>query len=343
MNKILIKVLAIFLTLTMLISFAACNGSDTENGDGNNAGDAQNGDNSESGFHTITFNTKGGSTIRPIKVKHGGFATPPEDPVMDNYVFHRWETDEGRAFFLDQYKVEEDLTLEAIWIKAEDLFELAPMPDSDGIMITKVKRKMELDKIVIPKIINGKTVEGLGDNAFAGTTKDLASVIVFPDTIRYVGKEALSTSIETTIVFNGVVDHIDVASFASAVTLTNINLGKGITVIPSEAFYFCVSLRTVNIPEGVTLIEENAFEGASNILTIVLPSTLETIENSAFIGCESLKTIFFGGTTEQFDDIDIEFGNDILENAKVYYYSEQEPTSAGNFWHYDKNNTPTIW
>ena len=29
--------------------------------------------------------------------------------------------------------------------------------------------------------------------------------------------------------------------------------------------------------------------------------------------------------------------------ATVYYYSEEEPTVEGNYWHYDENGNPAIW
>ena len=333
MNKIFKKLLALCLALTMLLSFAACAGNEQDDDDNTES----------SAYHTITFDTKGGSHIGKMTVKHGSFATAPTAPTLDNYVFCRWETNTGRAFFFDAYKVEEDLKLEAIWIKAEDLFSLAPMPDSDGIMITKIRRQEDFDILYVPKIINGKTVEGIGDNAFKGVIDSHASVIVFPDTIRYVGESAFSSISEVNIVLNGVITHIGQSAFASTMPLQKIKLGSGMTTIPYRAFYYCTSLLTVDIPEGVTLIEENAFEKCVSLLTAVIPSTVTKIENSAFDDCDILKTVFFGGTEEQFDNIDIDLGNEAIDEAEVYFYSEEEPTEEGKFWHYDKNNLPEIW
>jgi hypothetical protein len=321
----------------MLVPLAACGGSEENTDDGQNS----------SGYHTITFNTKGGSHIGKMSVKHGTFAAAPADPTMDNYVFCRWEytnkKGEKRAFFFDVYKVEEDMELEAIWIKAEDLFALAPMPDSDGIMITKIKRQEDFDVLYVPGIINGKTVEGIGDNAFRGIIETHADAIVFPDSIRYVGASAFSAISEVEIFLTGTITHIDQASFASSLTLRSIKLGKGITVIPYNSFNTCISIKTLDIPEGVETIEENAFEKCTSLLTVVLPSTLTRIENAAFNDCDSLKSVFFGGTQEQFDNIDIDLGSEILDEADLYLYSEEQPTEEGKFWHYDKNGLPEIW
>ena len=335
MRKILLRALAALLLLTMLVPFASCGGN--ADADGNDD------DHNSSTYHTITFNTKGGSTIKPITVKHGSFATPPSDPVMDNYVFHRWETSEGRAFFLDVYKIESDLTLEAIWIKAEDLFTLAPMPDSDGIMITGLKRVLDLDILNIPKIINGKTLEGLGENTFSDFPSDVDTVIVFPDSVRYIGKNALPSSDKITFMLNGTIKYIEEGSFANLYTLTSVKLGEGPTAIPIEAFYSCLSLKTIDIPNGVTVIEESAFEKCSSLLTVVIPASVEAIAHSAFNDCDALKTIFYKGTPEQFDAIEIDNENEAIAEAKVYFYSEEQPTEEGDFWHYDKNGNPVIW
>ena len=35
--------------------------------------------------------------------------------------------------------------------------------------------------------------------------------------------------------------------------------------------------------------------------------------------------------------------NSYLINATRYYYSEEAPTTSGNFWHYDENGNPVAW
>ena len=332
MRKILIRVLAFLCVLTLVPIFSACN-SEAQQTQGSEA----------SGYHTITFNTNGGSKIGDITVKHDTFAKEPTPPTLENYVFCRWQTSEGRAFFFDMYTVKENINLEAIWIKAEDLFGLSAMPDSNGIMITEIKRQEDFDVLYVPEIINGKTVEGIGAGALKGTIPSHASTIVFPDTVRYVEEDAFASIPEVNIILNGTLTHIEEGSFFGAALITKISLGKGITTIPYRAFSNCAMLKTANLPEGITAIEENAFDGCERLVTLILPSTLIAIEDSAFEECDSLKTVFFGGTEEEFDLISIAAENEAIENATVYYYSEEQPTSEGNFWHYNKNQIPTIW
>ena len=35
--------------------------------------------------------------------------------------------------------------------------------------------------------------------------------------------------------------------------------------------------------------------------------------------------------------------NNNLTNATRYYYSESQPTSSGNYWHYDENGNVVKW
>lgn len=44
-------------------------------------------------FHTLTFDTMGGSTIAPVKVRHGLTVAKPTDPTKDKYTFIGWYAD----------------------------------------------------------------------------------------------------------------------------------------------------------------------------------------------------------------------------------------------------------
>ena len=44
-------------------------------------------------FHTLTFDTMGGSTIAPVKVRHGLTVAKPTDPTKDKYTFIGWYVD----------------------------------------------------------------------------------------------------------------------------------------------------------------------------------------------------------------------------------------------------------
>jgi hypothetical protein len=47
--------------------------------------------------------------------------------------------------------------------------------------------------------------------------------------------------------------------------------------------------------------------------------------------------VYYIGTSDEWSKIDIATeGNSKLTNATLYYYSAVQPTTAGNYWHYDE-------
>lgn len=65
--------------------------------------------------------------------------------------------------------------------------------------------------------------------------------------------------------------------------------------------------------------------------------------------------IFYYGTPDDFDEMMESIDNDegyefyilwidLTEYIiSVYYYSEAEPVSEGNYWHYDDDGNPAVW
>lgn len=65
--------------------------------------------------------------------------------------------------------------------------------------------------------------------------------------------------------------------------------------------------------------------------------------------------IFYYGTPDDFDEMMESIDNDegyefyilwigLTEYIiPVYYYSEAEPVSEGNYWHYDDDGNPAVW
>ena len=325
----IIKVICLICALALLPSLAACN---DESESSESVGEI---------YRIITFNSNGGTPVESIKVRDNHYATRPEDPTLDNYVFRRWER-EGREWLFDAKRVTEDMTLSALWVSAVELFDLEPAVDSGDLVITGFKKHASFSTLKIPSTINGKTVVALADEAFAFTNTDYAKHIILPDTIVSVGDGAFMRSPEATFDIQGVLTSIGESSFEGCSLLTSVKLGEGIESIPFMCFFECTSLTTINIPNGVTTVEENAFEGCSSMLTMVLPATLTTVEDSAFANCKNIKSIFFGGTEEQFDAISIADSNEALSRANLYIYSESEPAEEGNYWHYE-NGSPVIW
>lgn len=69
--------------------------------------------------------------------------------------------------------------------------------------------------------------------------------------------------------------------FKSCGSLTEVNIGDEVLVIPRRLFYNCSSINDLSMGSSVTEIHDNAFYGTS-IANVTLPETLITIENGAF-------------------------------------------------------------
>ena len=67
-------------------------------------------------FHTLTFDTMGGSKIAPETVRHGLTVAKPKDPVNGGYIFDGWYTDKTfRTPYNFATPLTEDITIYAKW------------------------------------------------------------------------------------------------------------------------------------------------------------------------------------------------------------------------------------
>ena len=67
-------------------------------------------------FHTLTFDTMGGSRIDPVTVRHGNAVAKPKDPVNGGYIFDGWYTDKTFRHRYDfSTPLTEDITIYAKW------------------------------------------------------------------------------------------------------------------------------------------------------------------------------------------------------------------------------------
>ncbi|MGN1235479.1 MAG: leucine-rich repeat protein, partial [Christensenellaceae bacterium] len=73
--------------------------------------------------------------------------------------------------------------------------------------------------------------------------------------------------------------------------------------------------------DSVTSIGEYAFWGCSSLQSITIGDSVTSIGEYAFNGCQQLKDVYYQGTKEQWDQISIGTGNDILLNARKWYNS----------------------
>ncbi len=98
------------------------------------------------------------------------------------------------------------------------------------------------------------------------------------------------------------------------------------------------------ISETIDFIADYAFVGYKNLDKIIIPSTVSYIGEHAFSGVDNLYLVYWGGTQTEWKRLDIKDGNEIIESSYIYFYSENKPTSLGNFWYLDEETgNPAVW
>ena len=118
----------------------------------------------------------------------------------------------------------------------------------------------------------------------------------------------------------------------------------GGTSIGHDAFRDCSSLISITILGSVTSIGEYAFYDCRNLESVTFGKNtqLTSIDHCAFYNYNSSAIVYYGGTAEDWSKISIGSGNSSFTSATRYYYSETQPTTAGNYWHY-VDGVPTKW
>ncbi|MCL2061995.1 MAG: leucine-rich repeat domain-containing protein [Firmicutes bacterium] len=167
--------------------------------------------------------------------------------------------------------------------------------------------------------------------------------VVIPDTVTALPNNAFRDSVNlVSVTIPNSVTSIGNSAFQGCVSLTEIALPASITEIGAHAFNGCTSLTSIIIPHGVTTIRDNTFNGCSALTSIVIPASVTQIQSDAFRNCNALTTVYYGGeSAAQFNAINTGNNTQVV-NANRYYYSETEPATQGNYWHFD-HGVPTAW
>jgi hypothetical protein len=131
-------------------------------------------------------------------------------------------------------------------------------------------------------------------------------------------------------------------AFYQCSDLTRVTIGNSVTNIGDYAFEDCSSLTNIVILDSLTSIGERAFCHCKSLMSITIPDRVTSIGIHAFYDCGSLKTLYYGGTAADWSQISIDSYNVAFTAATRYYYSETQPTTTGNYWHY-VDGVPTAW
>ena len=207
-------------------------------------------------------------------------------------------------------------------------------------------------EIIIPNYIDNKPVISIKESAFANL---MIESVIMSNTVKSIGYGVFyNCSNLSKVVFSETLEIIYAAAFNNCVNLkeielpnslmyicegcfmgcsglVNVNIPNSVKNIAYFAFSNCTSLENVKLSSNLVLIDSNTFDGCTKLMNLVIPESVQEIRSGAFAGCTNL-VVYAEHTKEEWDQIS-EYNND-LSNANIYYLSDTQPTTEGNYWHY---------
>ena len=169
--------------------------------------------------------------------------------------------------------------------------------NSSDMTASVTKYKGDSEYVEIPSMVNGYKVDSIG-NIFRDNYK-LKGVII-PDTVDYVSR----------------------GIFSGCVSLTDVDLGKGITKLSSGMFYNCKSLESLTIPEQIEEFEyipyidgdyyRRPFDGCTSLKKLYLKA--KDISSISYLNLPSLTNIVIASTVDSLPN-DAFSGYNYIENV----------------------------
>lgn len=190
----------------------------------------------------------------------------------------------------------------------------------DGV--TKIEERTFSGCSSMTDIIIPNSVTSIDECAFSGCT-NLKSVTL-PESLVYIYYKAFSdcTNLSSIKLPTGL-QYIEDYAFFNCTSLTSMATPDSVKSIGDGAFSNCTSLKNVDIKlsndtYSMTKLPNFLFKNCSSLESVSFPNRIKSIGQNAFYGCNALKEIYFDGTDMQCAVINVEDGNDVLDDVTVY-------------------------
>lgn len=135
-------------------------------------------------------------------------------------------------------------------------------------------------EVDIPAEIDSLPVISIGDSAFWGCEN--LEKIICPDSVEYLGVNALAETGITDIKLSKNLKSIDYQCFWGCENLESIDLPDSLEYIGAWTFRECISLKEIVIPNRVTSIPEGVFNDCESLTNITIPNSVTNIGEGVF-------------------------------------------------------------
>ena len=283
------------------------------------------------------------------------------DPYYINADFIEWQKD-GESISEIPVGSHGDISLTSIWKDYDIKLSL----NQDGETYTVIGlNKPNLTVLNILPYYKNKAVIIIKEYAFRDCSKLYR--VKIPDTVQIIGRGAFSgctTLRELTIPFVGKSRNVDyiyegclgyIFDYASTTDPTYSQIDKYNCLSTTKEiyykesyFYFKVptSLVIVDILEGIESLNEYAFYNYPAGLSVIsIPTTVKEIKETSIGGTTettiTMASFYYKGTEKEWNIIKKpDFSN---KPNKIKYYSEDNPSVSGKYWHYDSYGNIESW
>ena len=174
----------------------------------------------------------------------------------------------------------------------------------------------KLQHVTLPK-----NLAAVGENCFRSC--GLLAELEIPATLQEIGLDAFCDTawLKNQQTENPLVQVNHILIDATTCSGTAVEVPDGVTEIGNFAFYNCGNLQKIMLPASVTKIDWGAFWQCSGLETLTVQGNLAKIGESAFSDCTKLSAVYTVMSEDEWSNVQIESGNELLEQATIHYNS----------------------